>query len=492
MNSKSKLEELDALVSDMYDDGLSAAELRRLESLLLQDADAQEHYCRLAAVHVALGVSGNSSAPASETPLRSEGESTLVDDCGPCSTSPGRRSVKWVAWFLALAATVMAAAMFWPHNSPDTTAHQTETESPYKISSIPMITHVSWEGPAFSRKADAWQPAATISAGAVSLKVNEGKAADGYLFRLPPGEAVELFATFDATGENSLSIVEITGGDKPTIQKLTFHNTGEGPKPLHANPAASNRRYGVLGHWSETNTSKRARFFLLTGVHKLALTEKDDQWRVSEMAVLMETPSAVHVGWDDSGPAPTEGHPYEQDNDFDDLSASIFFSPLDEASQSVAPSLDVLAKHSVEDLQLPENLDGGFEFELPPNAAVMLKAVSEATDPNALGLIDVATNEMLWSSLKEITEPTYLGTTCVENRTVETKHLRLVALHRLRGEDPAQPVWHLSSMRTLYEQPNYQILGFEDSQNDQDFNDVRVTVLIVSKILGESRLLQAR
>lgn len=489
MNS-SNLAELERLVSELYDDGLSDADMARLEQLLLDNPELQDRYCSLVDTHVALCVAGASTVESDEprTTLPA-GVPAAHDRVARRPSLPGRLDRFQVkSWHAAAVAAALLVAVFsWNQwTNPQRPSGLDHAPPPHTnfwqsgVNSLPTITHVTWEGPSFTPDSDYWQPVSAVSGGAISLQQTQGEAADGYLFSLQPGMSVELVASCDATGQNSLSITEITYNTKPSTKKLTFHNKGDNdrPKPLHANPHAKNRRYGVLGRWSEVNTTDRPRYFLLTGVHKLVDPYPDDQWRVSEMGVLMETNSVIHVGWDDSGPAPPEpGKAYEQDQDYDDLAAYLFFAPLDEDVPIGTDNFEVLSRHQVSDLTIPTEGANGLDFELPSNGIAVVKAITDCKDPNALALVDTATGEILWAAASDEPGRSYLGTTAIRNTSKQTKRLRLVGMNIPRT-DPTK--WIPSTIQISYSQPNFFILGFEDAIKDDDFNDIRATLLIES------------
>lgn len=485
---RSKLEELEKLVSELYDDGLSDAAMARLEELLLDDEELQDRYCSLVNTHMALSVAGASSIENAK-PHGQPSEAVPTSPGEPQRTSSLKKhsEYKYKFWSVAaVAAALLISAFSW---FQWTDAQRPQASAPAfppaanswssGVSSLPTITNVTWEGPNFASNSDYWQPVAAVSGGAISLQQDQGEAADGYLFCLQPGMSVELIASCDATGQNSLSITEITYDAKPSTKKLTFHNKGDGkgPKPLHANPHAKHRRYGVLGRWSEINATARPRYFLLTGVHKLVDLFPDDQWRVSEMGVLLETNSVIHVGWDDSGPAPVErGEPYQQDLDYDDLAATLLFTPIGGFATEQSGEVVVVAPHQVPQLKLPPEGVEGLDFELVPGATAVVKAISDATDPNALAVIDPATNEVLWSSSK--TSSSYLGTTALQNTSEETRQLRMVGLNIPRSIAEESREWIPSQWQVSYSQSNFFIVGFEDSRNDGDFNDIRASLLL--------------
>jgi hypothetical protein len=480
------MKEIEHLVSEMFDDGLDGDDRQRLEELLTDDPCAQAHYWQLVDTHIALSVAVSSKSldePAARNSLAAD----------VLAKRRGLPHLSRKPWLPAAAAAVLLVGLIWalnPKRDRDGGDADSLPVAPglrlLASEQIPTITQISWEGPSFAANFTKWQPAAMSSAGAVTLRVQQGETADGYLFCLMPEESVKLVATFDATGENSLSVVEIGGSERVGVKKVSFHNAGAGPKPLHANPHVRNRRYGILGHWSETNSTAEPRYFLLTGVHKLARPVPHETWRLSKIAVLVESDLVVHLGWDDTGPAPAEGQSYHGDNDYDDLAASLLFDRQG-GKQDSAVRAGIQAttnqKHSPPvATSVPE---GGYAFAIGPHSAAVLKAVSEATDLNGIVAIDEETNKVLWSSSRQAKESTNLGAASLFNPSDSIKRVRLVGIHKPRDSAGPGIPWRVSAAETLYEQPGYFIIGFDDSRGDKDFNDVRVNVL-VAEVPGRS------
>lgn len=468
-----KLREIDRLVSEMHDDELSGDDLHRLEELLRDDPAAQRHYWQLVNGHIALSVAVSSNSLPVDSPRT---ESAVAAPAVDSTVTASR-------WWLAAAAVLLLSLLgtsLWKGqgDAPQLASAGSTPDSAWsEFDEMPTITQVSWEGPSFAADSNGWQPAAVTSAGPITLRVKEGEVADGYLFCLLPGDSVNLMATFDATGENSLSVVEILDDERATLKKVSFHNSGAGPKPLHANPHVRNRRYGILGHWSETNTSDVPRYFLLTGVHKLAQPKPNESWRLSKIAVMVESDQAVHLGWDDSGPAPLAGDNYHEDFDYDDLAASLLFDRRTNTANHRTDQLQVLKNDQLSAPTAPSALEGGFVFELPPHSAAVLKAVSEARARNAIVAVDTDTQELLWSSSQQVAQSPNLGAACLLNPTPNIKRIRLLGIHQPPdAKGPGVP-WRASAQDMLYEQPGFFILGFDDSLGDKDFDDVRVSVL---------------
>ena len=455
--------EIEELVSQLHDDGLSAAQFDRLEELLLDSPEAQAHYWGLVNSHIGLTAAHNpQNRPATSS-----------------------YSLPSVAWRLA-AALLVGVTVFLLYQSTGGVPQQTaiaESSSNTRFGALPVVTRVTWEGPCFESQLAESQPAPTTDdyrSGTIRLSVDPNMAADGYLFCLEPGCSVDLLSTFDATGENSLSLVELHRERGVAVNRITFHNSGEGPRPRHANPLAIHRRYGVLGHWSETNFSSEPRYFLLTGVHKLATTigSKEEytgdteQWRMSQMCVLLENTDVVHIGWDDSGPYPAENQGYNPDYDFDDLAATLFFSS---GTSQPTPGFQVVSDFDSPQLQVPDVADQGGTLSVAPGEKVIFKTVYSAKDPNALVLIDDTTGELLWASQQPTKDAYPLSSACIENTSDAIRQLRFVGVHRKRNQPADDPRWHVSHQRKLYEQRTLFIVGYDDGIQDGDFNDLRVT-----------------
>lgn len=482
-----KLREIDRLVSEMHDDGLEDSDLRQLEELLTDDPAAQQRYWQLVNSHVALSVAVSSNSLHADSSRKRS--AALMPAEASCMNRRIAQNLLAHYWWLTVAAAVLLIGLVgtsqWTSSgdSLDATTPSIASQSPFSaIDKMPTITQVSWEGPSFAEDSQDWQPTSVASAGAITLRVNEGEVADGYLFCLMPGESVKLMATFDATGENSLSVVEIAGGERATVKKVSFHNAGAGPKPLHANPHVRNRRYGVLGHWSETNASAIPRYFLLTGVHKLAKPSENESWRLSKIAVLVESHQAVHLGWDDSGPAPLEGDIYHEDYDYDDLAASLLFDRQSSNDSIPQDAIQVIASQEFPAPMVPSTIEGGYDFLLAPHSAAIVKVASEARELNAIVAIDRDTQEMLWATSKPTPQASNLGAACLLNPTATAKQVRLLGVHKPSDSKGPGIPWRASTSEKLYEQPGFLIVGFDDSFGDKDFNDLRVSVLITKTL----------
>src|SRR5690606_38247164 len=132
----------------------------------------------------------------------------------------------------------------------------------------------------------------------------------------------------------------------------------------------------------------------LTGVHKLAIPAVGEDWRMSDMKVLIEHEHAVHIGWDDSGPPPADGQAYHPDGDYDDLAATLFYTASSPEQQAASDQLRVLASHDPTPIEVPDVIESAFEFDLPPGSMALVKAICEARDPNALVIMDCQTKEV--------------------------------------------------------------------------------------------------
>ena len=483
MDSRKAIE-LERLMSDMFDDGASAEGMARLEALLADDPALQQRYWQFVSTHVSLGVATGGA-------LQNDRVDGAFDSRrGAASQRPGPGNSGWGGsstirgYWRPLSVTVAAASVLtcvlgWllvrERAVPRQVDHGPSVH--WTVDRMPMVTHVSWDGPSFSQDENQWRPIAAVGTGSIALQVEQGRTADGYLFCLPPGASVELVATFDATGENCLSVAEIGGADRRPVRKATFNNSGVGVRPLHANPGAVNRRYGMLGSWSESNATSSPRYFLLTGSHKLAGPPTEADWQLSKMEVLLNQDDVIHLAWDDSGPEPTAGQVYRQDDDFDDLAASLFISRPGARRLRSAEGLTVVGSQD-DSLQgtLPKYGDP-YRFTLAAGEVALLKVSADASAPNAIYLIDAETGEVQWATSNRSNRSMNLGAAAIVNHSSGPRELLLVAGHQAKVDGNVDNRWSESTRKELYHQASFVILGYEDARVDNDFNDMRVSLL---------------
>jgi hypothetical protein len=481
-----KERQLESLVSSICDDGATAQDLQELEALLVDDPELQKRYWQMMSTHVALGVAVSCAADKSLPGPIAWPERSRLPTSAPWRSAFGTDSRLRFFYYAAAILLLGLGVGTWirfGHELLGGINRGVDSQAiNWTVDRIPTITHVSWDGLTFSREDDQWQIIDGAEAGPVSLQVKQAPSANGYLFCLPPGAAVELTATFDATGENCLSVVELVANDQQPIEKATFNNCGVGPKPWDANPAAQNRRYGVLGRWSERNTTLSPRYFLLTGSHKLANPKPNQDWQLSEMAVLLERDGIIQIGWDDSGPAPAESDTvYRPDDDFDDLAATLLLS-VPSSMPSSARAVELIGENrGIAPQPLPQSNDA-LPISLAPGEVAVFKVASWATAPNTLLLVHAQTNEVYWStantnSANEVSKSCDLGAAAIRNNSTERQEFLLFATHRAPSEGKTEQEWHESERKMFFEQPGYVILGFEDHGRDNDFDDVRVSVL---------------
>ncbi|HMO15148.1 MAG TPA: hypothetical protein PKD64_13025 [Pirellulaceae bacterium] len=468
---------LHRLVSELNDGGLGASEFRELEQLLVDEPQLQDLYIELMSTHVGLSIVASLPPNPSGLKMSAPGISMEASDRIGISRRPSRRILTYQRLIYALttvAAIVLVSFMvfgsgdFWKRpNKPVTNANVAQG-----IRKIPLVKKVSWIGPSFSSLPEEWSPIEETVSGVVPLRVDTSHLASGYIFCLPPRSAVKLFATFDATAENCLTISELRSDVSEVDRKAVFHNTGAGDRPLHANPTAVNRRFGVLGEWSERNDTDQPRFFMLTGAHKLVVPEPNEEWRLSNLAVLLNEPDLVHLGWDDSGPFPGVGGTYVGDGDFDDLAVTLCFE-IDEQSYAATSPISTSVPAVSLSGEIPSS--EGVELSLEPGESVLLKVAADATFTNALVVLDKDTQQQLWATWNEEKDQLNLGACYLRNHGGQRRELVLVGINR-HNEKPDED-WLPSRSRILFEQGDYTIIGFDDSKKDNDFKDILVSVL---------------
>jgi hypothetical protein len=207
----------------------------------------------------------------------------------------------------------------------------------------------------------------------------------------------------------------------------------------------------------------------------------EDRWYVSDFQTLLNSPDLIHLGWDDSGWISEASWPREalhRDKDYDDIAVTVRIA--DQQRQAAPPARTVRTLPEIDPEEFADEVGPhDFQFAVPPHTTVILRASAEASWPNKLALLD-ADNLALWWSCDNVlpsvrrraTERTYsggIGAFAVCNDTDEPKSFYLIARHR--GVDPS---WTATPFRAACDNELFWSVGYEDSVQDGDWNDLRV------------------
>jgi hypothetical protein len=490
MDSK-LIAELERLLSELADEGATQQRVDRIEGLLLNNPQLQDHYWSWMDNHIILGtdraaILGESKVAHALISLGPSGAPSVAAQSIFSSQNPVRR---WLAPLLAISACLLW--MVLPGNfssshiagllrlNGDGTAHSDAWQ-------IPKITRVSWEGPYFAKHEQRTASSSKAHAGLVSLGFVNGSHANGYVLRLEPGTSAELMMAADAYAENNLSVTELDATGKPVRRSVSFNNFGSVGIATSANQQVRTRRYGLIGTWSEFNDSEKSKYYLINGIHKsinpdLSPPLPEQEFQLSRMALVLDEPDLKLLGWDDSGIEPNEENAgVEPDGDYDDISVAIRISGKN-ISPNVSKKDYCLVAPAGPALKAPQTEGvNRYRFTLTPGEIAVFKVASEARKTNALYLTREGSEEVLWRVESTRPRTMNLGAVAIQNTSQQNQE------YALFGENTSDPLtsaleWQNSNFVTVHTQPGCSILGFEDEEGtDGDFDDIRVTFLSIS------------
>jgi hypothetical protein len=273
MESKS-VAELERLLSELADEGATQQRVERIEGLLLDNPELQDHYWSWMDNHIILGTDRAAILGESRAihPLIAVGRQATIQSIDARSISLARKTVsRWLAPLLAISACLLWIALpgnfSWSHiaGSMQSIVGDTNQSDTWYI---PRITRVSWEGPYFAEHEQVLHSGSTAHVGLVSLGFVNGSPANGYVLRLEPGTSAELMMAADAYAENNLSVTELNATGTPVRRSVSFNNFGTSGNSNFANLEMRARRYGLIGTWSEFNDTEKPKYYLINGIHK--------------------------------------------------------------------------------------------------------------------------------------------------------------------------------------------------------------------------------
>lgn len=486
-----KAVELERLLSELADEGATKERVQKIEDLLINNPELQDHYWKWMDLHVILGVEragilGDRGATRS---LGGKPENGSPRELRKTTWSSGHQLwmlVSTVAVAACVTWALMTAAQYFRNRDADgPNRGMRAAAGGEEIWRIPRITRVSWEGPFFADPGQEERSTTGERAGLVSLGLVGGLSANGYILRLEPGTSANLMMAADAYAENNLSVTELDANGTPIRRSVSFNNFGTSSIPQFGNAEVMTRRYGQIGTWSEFNDTDRPKYYLLNGIHKSAnpdvpAPDSPQEFQLSEMVVMVEEPDIILVGWDDGGVEPTEANSgVLPDGDYDDITVVIRINrPGVEPTRST-PHRRLLARPQATTLTPQSDGSVRYRFALLPGEVAVMKVATEARCSNALYLVDESANEVLWGASNTDSRSTNLGAVTVENRGTEQIHLAIFSEHSAStGGDKDD--WQCSELAKIHDQPGCVILGFEDTGEDNDFDDMRVTLLSMS------------
>lgn len=106
---------------------------------------------------------------------------------------------------------------------------------------------------------------------------------------------------------------------------------------------------------------------------------------------------------------------------------------------------------------------------------VVLTAASNASHRNALAIIERTSGKVWWSRDNEAGRNPLLGVFVIQNESLSSVSLVLMSAHQPEAAD-REASWIKSAHRRLNHEDYCEIVGFEDSYRDSDWDDVRVNL----------------
>lgn len=483
--------ELERLLSELADEGATQQRVERIENLLLDNPELQDHYWSWMDVHVVLGTDRAAILGESTTagPLSClESVERPLNTPASVAASPAKYSYWWLAPALAVAACLawllLPGGVTWQRLVGELHPAMAEAGEP-DAWRIPKITRVSWEGPYFAEPDQSHDSQVGAHVGLVSLGYVDNVPANGYVLRLEPGMSAELMMAADAYSENNLSVTELNATGTPIRRSVSFNNFGSGATPPFGTFDVRNRRYGLIGTWSEFNDTGKPKYYLINGIHKStdpnsATLHAEQEFQLSKMVVTLDEPDLILLGWDDSGIDPTEvSAGVEPDGDYDDISVLIRLSGK---GVDVPPTS---GDRRVVDVSFsaaePPRTDGEdrYRFTLRPGEIAVLKVASECRKTNSMYFVCEDSGDILWSAQNTKPGTMNLGAVGVQNTSDRNMNLAIFGENERLLEN-GEVEWQGSTMATIHHQPGCSIVGFEDNGPTGDFDDIRLTLLLMS------------
>lgn len=482
------LKELESLALEA-DEASPAERLAELEAKLKDCPEAQDEYCRLIMLDTILeaefGPNALSLTPLSpelsETDTCSLVAATLVTDTEQAAPTPSKRRMLGIA--VALAASIAFALPYFgavrpasdtqDQNAAEVASMTTSGEdiflrSPETIGMLHRVTHTTWQPPRQTDRDSERRLTAQLIEGAVSMMPFNGKNAGGYVLKLPPDAVLELNAYADADGENALAVIELDSHGEPTGQLVSFGNRGAQISGKRS------RIYGHLGSWSDVNETDTDKFYLLTGLQHVMRPKEEPIWYVAGFKVFVNRSNLLHIGWDDTGSESHEMSTDLRDKDFNDLTATLRITFPNSTSVTPANEIEIVDPEQPDAIAqevAPELLgEDGFDLQVLPGEGVILNMSSKSSYGGSLTLVERDTGKVWRRWDNQDGELSYLGVLLIENNTTEPLDFHLVGNHRIGSSKQNLASRH----KLLWYDELWQIIGFDDSLADEDWNDLRV------------------
>lgn len=472
--------EIERLLSDIADDGATPERTTRLQELLLNRPDLQGYYARVVALHTLLKYEFDLTAQ-QFAPLLDDHRSSERAD-GSRGGAPKSRSRKIrLTMLLALAAGVMAvlAGGYWlnsagefPPSGRTIAAEEPVAAKMETLAVLRSVTQTAVSEVTLPARA-ALNSGLTLCSGAVWITRSAGQLERGYMVELPPGAAINVAVDADAGTQNALAVIELDAAGAPTGNVMFFRND--------KNLSEDRILVGgdAIANWSQRNNGLTPKYYLFTSIHK-PQKSRDDRWRLSDYAVLLNTANVTYLGWDDSGytsAANPTSEDYFVDKDYDDISAIIQIRDARAAAES-SDSILFAPQRLTGVAAEPSAASAANAFTVRPGHAALIRISGRAGWQNAVEIVDRKSSEVLWRHQRTAKTPLTPEVYLIRNSSAEVQEYYVRAMHKEAVVSGAEMPWLPSDSKILRDQSPSLVLGFEDGgeQGVEDYDDVIVHI----------------
>lgn len=528
MNEAQK-REIDSLLSAIADEGVSAERIARLETLLLDQPEAQDYYASQQTLMAVLDLEYSHVGPpvldfgANQPELARPKLAGLEPDetARVDQHAGGGQTVLFANGKLTarLCAAALAAVFFFglvwsvrptdtssPPDDATTVARAWSSESSTrddlpglivqdktalrlleKLTRHPLLTNVVL--PQTDDQAAGVNP--TLCSGNAWFERVRDQRERGYLVALPKGCLMEVAVDTDAGGQNSLAILELNHLGNATGKAMTFNNTHKAdPTDDDTRIVTNDRAAGEIGSFTEFNDSSLTKYYLLTGSFALQGADGDEQWQQSDYAIQFDEEDLMVIGWDDSGydGLATDADKFSPDRDFNDIRAVLKFSFPHRIGSPRLP-VSPLLPETIGYADQPDDIltSDGYTLDLRPGEEALLTVSAEAKFQTGFRIVEAESGSLLWAddgieSRKNRKQPTNRGVYVVRNLTDHVQRYKLQGRHKkflATADDP----WISSPFRAFDGDNGTITIGFEDSpqsKNNCDWHDLQFYVKIFS------------
>jgi hypothetical protein len=507
-------EQIDQLVSEIADEGVSADRIERLERLLLGQPELQVHYAKAVRLHTLmqheLGHGLQTTQPLTHTLAGSKTETLPAAVCvslanslrQDSTTTTPLKSIVGALAGLAVAVTIVAAtvvagsrllqgtatevarqpAEFVPANQR---VSNTEALPVWDIRSLELVSRVTRTSaitqlllPIETDKNATIGAAGRLCAGNAWIERSPSDLERGFVVALYPGCRMDLHVDTDASGQNALGVVELDSRGKMTGGTLSFNNLVGGSVDN------AERRIGCIGEYTVENDDLETKYFLFAGSYLDTGGDGLGEWKQSDYAVLQESTEFLVLGWDDSsypGAAPIDE--IGRDRDYNDVCAVIRFSgPAHHVS---APEKGVLYLPEAKAAStLVKATTSGYIVDVRPQEKLLMAVSSSAHLQNSVRIVEAASRRVIWQ--QDGTQPGSgdahfqagrRGIYIICNNTDTVRRYEIQARHIAWSNGQYDGSWVDSPFKVTDEGDHWASIGFEDSIEDStmvDWNDIRV------------------